>query len=166
MCNQIKPNSRVSNMFFKAQFPSIFDHLDLVNVFVWLIACSHKITSQNIYSIIQLITAMIQQTTSTPATEALQKALSPTIRTVEKKMIGVKSLKRSLSDYAFDMNAFADASQQVEESIAFPSIEWDFSSDDDNDDHDDDDEVSPAPAKRICRGLSHCPSVPDLASIL
>eukprot|EP00339_Tiarina_fusa_P003163 CAMPEP_0117046424 /NCGR_PEP_ID=MMETSP0472-20121206/32104_1 /TAXON_ID=693140 ORGANISM="Tiarina fusus, Strain LIS" /NCGR_SAMPLE_ID=MMETSP0472 /ASSEMBLY_ACC=CAM_ASM_000603 /LENGTH=117 /DNA_ID=CAMNT_0004758779 /DNA_START=33 /DNA_END=386 /DNA_ORIENTATION=+ len=109
---------------------------------------------------------MFQQTTpvSSPATEALQKALclSPTpVINKEKPMITVQSLKRSRSGFSFDMSAFDEASQQVEDSIAFPSIEWSF---DDSDDEDDEDIACPA-AKRRCSGLSRCPSFSDLSAI-
>jgi hypothetical protein len=67
-------------------------------------------------------------------------------------MIATNTLKRSRgaigSFESFDMSAFVEASQQVEDSIAFPSIEWPVL-----DDSKEDDYYSPAPAKRQCRGL-------------
>jgi hypothetical protein len=82
----------------------------------------------------------------------------------EKPMICTKNLKRSQSSevVSFDMSAFAEASQQVEDSIAFPSIEWSFS----DDDSDDEDFVSPPAPKRRCGGLvrSSKPSF-DLSSL-
>ena len=57
-------------------------------------------------------------------------------------MINSKALlKRSRSTFAFDMSIFEEASQQVEESIAFPSIEWNFSDDDDDSSSTDEEDV-------------------------
>ena len=117
---------------------------------------------------------MIQQTsTKSPATEALRKALiclnsntASVSRSEKPTMIKTQSLKRpfSCSSTTFDMSAFADASQHVEESIAFPSIEWNF---DIGCEEDDEELVSPPPAKRRCHGLARAlPPVPDLTSLL
>lgn len=50
---------------------------------------------------------------------------------------------------SFDMTSFVEASQQVEDSIAFPTLEWPSLDGDD----DDDQELYVPPTKRQCRGL-------------
>lgn len=96
-----------------------------------------------------------------PATEALNKALKSTplhVVSAEKSMISPNALKRSRNfSESFDMSEFEDASKSVEDSIAFPSIEWSF---DDNDDED----YKP-PSKRICRGLVRSEGSCDLSSL-
>jgi hypothetical protein len=96
------------------------------------------------------------KTSSCPATEALDRALNSLLETrpcfaKEKPMICIKNLKRSRSSevVSFDMSAFTEASQQVEDSVAFPSIEWSFG----DDDSDDEDYASPPAPKRRCGGL-------------
>jgi hypothetical protein len=87
------------------------------------------------------------------ASEALDQLLSfkPTpVINKNKPMICTNNLKRSRSGLAsFDMSAFEEASEQVEESIAFPSIEWSF-----DDDDDETDAISLPSAKRRCNGLT------------
>merc|ERR1740117_295022 len=98
------------------------------------------------------------------------------------------SMKRSRSSAAssaFDMGDFIKASQQVEETIAFPTIEWpsldyddnsdDSSSSDDSDsfsfsritkEDDDDDFFQQQPSrKRLCRGLTRCDRSCNLSSL-
>ncbi|CAJ1946392.1 unnamed protein product [Cylindrotheca closterium] len=71
------------------------------------------------------------------------------------------SLKRPLSSMgSFDLSEFEQASKQIEDSIAFPSIEWSFSDDDDEDDV----FSFEPPAKRSCNGLVRCKSSADLSS--
>ncbi|KAG7371890.1 hypothetical protein IV203_018032 [Nitzschia inconspicua] len=53
---------------------------------------------------------------------------------------------------SFDMSDILKASQQVEDSFAFPVIEWpSFDAD-----SEEDDEFSAPPSKRQCRGLVRC----------
>eukprot|EP00339_Tiarina_fusa_P000168 CAMPEP_0117029714 /NCGR_PEP_ID=MMETSP0472-20121206/21492_1 /TAXON_ID=693140 ORGANISM="Tiarina fusus, Strain LIS" /NCGR_SAMPLE_ID=MMETSP0472 /ASSEMBLY_ACC=CAM_ASM_000603 /LENGTH=121 /DNA_ID=CAMNT_0004737555 /DNA_START=32 /DNA_END=397 /DNA_ORIENTATION=- len=98
---------------------------------------------------------MMQQTSkASSASEALDQLLSfkpaPVVNK-NKPMICTNNLKRSRSGLAsFDMSAFEVASEQVEESIAFPSIEWSF---DDSED-DETDAASFPSAKRRCSGLT------------
>uniref|UniRef100_A0A7S4ASP3 Uncharacterized protein n=1 Tax=Pseudo-nitzschia australis TaxID=44445 RepID=A0A7S4ASP3_9STRA len=99
-------------------------------------------------------------------------------------------LKRSRSSFSgsFDMRDVLKASEQVEETIAFPSVEWpsldDADSDDDNsyniqssltrsrDDRDDDEEfddyfsTQTLRRKRQCRGLTRCNRSCNLSSLL
>jgi hypothetical protein len=103
--------------------------------------------------------------TLSPATEALERSLnmvqSPVLNK-EKPMICTKNLKRSRSGFGLlDMSAFEEASKQVEDSIAFPSIEWSFDDEDSEDDF-----ASPPYVKRRCRGLSRSSDASfDLASM-
>lgn len=81
----------------------------------------------------------------------------------EKPMIKLPALKRSRNEFeeaAFDMSDFEEASKQVEDSIAFPSIEWSF---DDNDDDEEDYQMHPR--KRSCQGFSRSQGALNLASI-
>lgn len=72
-------------------------------------------------------------------------------------MIQAAALKRSRTTFeSFDMSEFEEASKQVEESIAFPTIEWSF---------DEDDEELSQPSKRQCHGLSRSSGSFDLASM-
>jgi hypothetical protein len=80
------------------------------------------------------------------------------------------SLKRSRQG-AFDMSSVLEASKQVEDSIAFPVIEWPSFEDDDNDtekDHDDDENYcfSIPPSKRQCRGLIRCSRSTNLSTLI
>jgi hypothetical protein len=98
------------------------------------------------------------------------------------------SSSSSSSSSSFDMRDFIKASQQVEETIAFPTIEWpslDYDDDDDsssscddsdfsfsrttkndNDDDEDDDFFQQQPIrKRQCRGLSRCDRSCNLSSL-
>lgn len=92
-----------------------------------------------------------------------------TTTTPPKRMIPSGSLKRSRSLMGqFDLADLLDATRPVEDSIAFPSIEWNFGDEDDtppqtssnamahhlvvDDDQDDDLIENPRP-KRHCRGL-------------
>jgi len=96
------------------------------------------------------------------------------------------SLKRSRSALSgtFDMGEFLKASQQVEETIVFPSIEWPSFDDDESSttsdtensfstssspreefDEDDEEEYSPSPRKRQCRGLTRCGKSCNLQSL-
>ena len=103
----------------------------------------------------------------------------------------MKRSRSSASSSAFDMGDFMKASQQVEETIAFPTIEWpsldyddnsdDSSSSDDSDsfsfsritkDNDDDDDsenddfFQQQPSrKRLCRGLTRCDRSCNLSSL-
>lgn len=72
-------------------------------------------------------------------------------------------MKRS-RDEPFDMSAFLEASQQIEDSIAFPVIEW--PSFDDNSDSDDDASFCYAPpSKRHCKGLVRCNRSSNLSTL-
>ena len=104
--------------------------------------------------------------------------------TTTTKTSSMKRSRPSVSS-AFDMGDFIKASQQVEETIAFPTIEWpsldyddnsdDSSSSDDSDsfsfsritkDDDDDDFFQQQPSrKRLCRGLTRCDRSCNLSSL-
>jgi len=102
------------------------------------------------------------------------------------------AMKRSRSalSRSFDMGDFLKASEQVEETIAFPTIEWpsfddDYSSSDEEnsfnvassltrpreeynnhaDDDDEDEDFSVNPRKRQCRGLTRCDRSCNLSSL-
>ena len=90
-----------------------------------------------------------------PATEALERALKVSASAIplvnnKRPMISIKSLKRSRSSLgSFDLSILTEATKPVEDSIAFPSIEWS-----NNDFESEDEEVtSPPPSKRRCHGL-------------
>jgi len=88
------------------------------------------------------------------ATQALAQALSTPSSVVRSKEPMIQ-LKRTY----FDMTALEEVSQQVEDSIAFPTIEWAFSDDDEED------VVEERPAKRSCNELSRKNASCDLASL-
>ena len=94
------------------------------------------------------------------ATSALESSLKRSKKTSElcvhsnhRPMISSKGLKRPHSSIGlfnnFDMSSFKKASQQVEDSIAFPTIEWNFNDSDSEEILD----YVPLAAKRRCRGL-------------
>mmetsp|Transcript_105786 Transcript_105786/g.207476 ORF Transcript_105786/g.207476 Transcript_105786/m.207476 type:complete len:243 (+) Transcript_105786:171-899(+) len=114
-----------------------------------------------------------------PATRALEmfrdleqdtyNAMDSTTSSSPKRMIQSGSLKRNRSSMGqFDFADLLDATRPVEDSIAFPSIDWNFDDEDDTvqqtsskamshhfvvqDDQDDDLIENPRP-KRHCRGL-------------
>lgn len=83
------------------------------------------------------------------------------------------SMKRSRAfSGSFDMSDFLKVSQQVEDSIVFPSIEWPTLTDDTEDDeaeNDSDDDFctfSSRPNKRHCRGLVRCNRSSNLSSLI
>ncbi len=81
------------------------------------------------------------------------------------------SMKRSRAlSGSFDMSDFLKVSQQVEDSIAFPSIEWPSLGDDSEDEGDNEsvDEFYPSsrPSKRHCRGLVRCNRSSNLSSLV
>lgn len=103
-------------------------------------------------------------------------------------MLSNSATKRSSLLGSFDMGDFLKASEQVEETIGFPSVEWpslddadsDCSSDDDNsystqspltrsrDDRNNDEEYfnhQTNRRKRQCRGLTRCSRSCDLSSL-
>jgi hypothetical protein len=94
---------------------------------------------------------------------------------VTKRRLSTNSsnLKR-LRQEAFDMSVVLEASKQVEDSIAFPVIEWpsldidDNDSEKDDDDEEDDDEdccCFSTPPKRQCRGLVRCSRSSNLSTM-
>ena len=104
---------------------------------------------------------------SAPATAALDEFLklesSPCFEE-HKPMICYKVLKRSRSssdETSFDMDSLIKASQPVEDSIAFPTIEWCNDLDDE-----DEEPISEPSSKRRCRGLVRSRNVSsDLSSL-
>ena len=115
---------------------------------------------------------MQQQKQEFSATAALEKSLTCQTKHVVsqgKPMIKAAALKRSRKNFdessssvsSFDMSEFADASKQVEESIAFPSIQWDFN----DEDQDDEDHYTPTSSKRLCQGFSRSTACLDLSSL-
>jgi hypothetical protein len=108
---------------------------------------------------------MIQKLTQeSSATAALEKVLCTQANYViskEKPMIKRAALKRSQNNVesSFDMSEFEEVSKQVEQSIAFPSIEWNFSDVDDEDNYN-------QPSKRSCHGFSRSQGSLDLASLM
>eukprot|EP00526_Cylindrotheca_closterium_P021297 CAMPEP_0113637754 /NCGR_PEP_ID=MMETSP0017_2-20120614/19774_1 /TAXON_ID=2856 /ORGANISM="Cylindrotheca closterium" /LENGTH=105 /DNA_ID=CAMNT_0000548821 /DNA_START=11 /DNA_END=328 /DNA_ORIENTATION=+ /assembly_acc=CAM_ASM_000147 len=94
------------------------------------------------------------------ATAALEQAMkqsqTPKSGPSCKPMI---SMKRSRSSTAsLDSSKFEEASKQIEDSIAFPTIEWSF---------DDEDDVFAVerPSKRSCSGLVRSMGSADLSSL-
>jgi hypothetical protein len=78
------------------------------------------------------------------------------------------SLKRSrtVTPGSFDMSEFIEASKQVEDSIAFPVIEWPaFDDDEDGDDSDGESFCVPRPSKRRCKGLVRCNRSSNLSTL-
>ena len=91
-----------------------------------------------------------------PATKALQEALKLDSKhmkfsqKIESSMEGKENLKRSHSVLcSFDMSSFAEASKEIEDSFAFPTLEWPTI-----DGSQDDEEPYVPLAKRRCHGLS------------
>lgn len=99
-----------------------------------------------------------------------------------------RSFSRSALSGSFNMGEFLKASQKVEETIAFPAIEWpsldddddDSSSDassltsprelrqdveDDDDDDDEEEDFFQGRRKRQCRGLTRCNRSCNLSSL-
>eukprot|EP00526_Cylindrotheca_closterium_P021216 CAMPEP_0113614010 /NCGR_PEP_ID=MMETSP0017_2-20120614/6940_1 /TAXON_ID=2856 /ORGANISM="Cylindrotheca closterium" /LENGTH=99 /DNA_ID=CAMNT_0000523153 /DNA_START=68 /DNA_END=367 /DNA_ORIENTATION=+ /assembly_acc=CAM_ASM_000147 len=88
------------------------------------------------------------------ATAALEQAMK---QSQTPKLI---SMKRSRSSTAsLDSSKFEEASKQIEDSIAFPNIEWSF-----DDDEDDVFSFEP-PSKRSCSGLVRSKGSADLSSL-
>jgi len=116
---------------------------------------------------------MEQQKQDLSATLALEQSLqfqtSKYVVSKGKPMIKTAALKRprknfhesSSSSSSFDMSEFEDASKQVEQSIAFPSIQWDFN----DDDQDDEDNYTQPSSKRLCQGFSRSTACLDLSSL-
>jgi len=124
-------------------------------------------------------------TMSFPSGSSMLSSSTETKRSVPLK----RSRSRSALAGSFDMGDFLKASQQVEDTIAFPAIEWPSfddddisSSDDDNnsaassltrqrqvgedlDDDDDEDFFHQSPRKRPCRGLTRCDRSGNLTSL-
>ena len=88
---------------------------------------------------------------ATAALENLEKALEVTAASVMNKERPLISLKRPRSSLlgSFDLSFLVEASQPVEDSMAFPSIEWS----NDIDSVDDAEFIAPLAVKRRCRGL-------------
>lgn len=79
---------------------------------------------------------------------------------------------RSTVSGSFDMGDFLKASQQVEETIAFPAIEWPSFDDDDSSvassvtkDDDEEEDYFQHSRKRQCRGLVRCDRSCNLSSL-
>ena len=87
-----------------------------------------------------------------------------------------ESSSRSSTGSSFDMSTFEQASNEVQDSLWFPTIEWPTTicEEDDDDDDSNDDDTSSSTArslmsksrKRICRGLVRSSSTIDLSSFL
>jgi hypothetical protein len=90
-----------------------------------------------------------------------------------------RSRSRSAVSGSFDMGEFLKASQQVEETIAFPAIEWPSFDDDDSssdtysvassvtkeDDDEEEEDYFQQSRKRQCRGLVRCNRSCNLSSL-
>jgi hypothetical protein len=77
-----------------------------------------------------------------------------------------RGMKRSLTVAgSFDMSEFLKVSQQVEDSISFPSIEWP-SFDDEEDESEDEFRPARQSSKRQCRGLVRCNRSSNLCSLV
>lgn len=138
-------------------------------------------------------TKALQVFESSSMSEHKARTNLPMINSITTTTTNTSSMKRSRSSAssAFDMGDFIKASQQVEETIAFPTIEWpsldyddnsdDSSSsddsdsfsfsritkdDDDDDDSENDDFFQQQPSrKRLCRGLTRCDRSCNLSSL-
>ena len=111
-----------------------------------------------------------------PATQALLESTrtawgtlsdEPIFETEQRTQRGKpsKGMKRSLAlSGSFDMSEFLKASQQVEDSISFPSIEWP-SIDDESDNESDEECYDTRSSKRQCRGLVRCGRSSNLSSM-
>ena len=132
-------------------------------------------------------TKALQVFESSSMSEHKARTSRPMINSITTTTTNTSSMKRSRSSAssAFDMGDFMKASQQVEETIAFPTIEWpsldyddnsdDSSSSDDSDsfsfsritkEDDDDDFFQQQPSrKRLCRGLTRCDRSCNLSSL-
>jgi hypothetical protein len=123
---------------------------------------------------------------SSSMSEHKERTNSPMINSITTTNTSSMKRSRSSASSSFDMADFIKASQQVEETIAFPTIEWpsfdyddsdDSSSSDDSDysfsrttkdddDSEDDDFFQQQPSrKRQCRGLTRCDRSCNLSSL-
>jgi len=134
-------------------------------------------------------TKALQVFESSSMSEHKERTNSPMIKSFTTTNTSSMKRSRSSASSSFDMGDFIKASQQVEETIAFPTIEWpsldyddnsdDSSSSDDSDsfsfsrttkDDDDDSEdydfFQQQPSrKRQCRGLTRCDRSCNLSSL-
>jgi len=133
-------------------------------------------------------TKALQVFESSSMSEHKERTNSPMIKSFTTTNTSSMKRSRSSASSSFDMGDFIKASQQVEETIAFPTIEWpsldsdddddsssscddsDFSfsrtTKNDNDDDEDDDFFQQQPIrKRQCRGLSRCDRSCNLSSL-
>ncbi|KAL3933827.1 MAG: hypothetical protein SGBAC_010235 [Bacillariaceae sp.] len=90
------------------------------------------------------------------ATAALEQAMKQAQAPKSGPRQPMINLKRERS-FSFELSEFEEASKQIEDSIAFPSIEWSF-----NDDDEDDLE---RPSKRSCNRLVRSKGSADLACV-
>lgn len=105
----------------------------------------------------------VDKTTKTmSATAALQKSLKQSKAPNTGRLQPMITMKRSRSAIGrFDMSEFSKVAEQIENSIAFPSIEWNF----DEGCYDVEDAISfEPPAKRSCNGLVRSKGSADLSS--
>jgi hypothetical protein len=132
-------------------------------------------------------TKALQVFESSSMSEHKERTHSPMIKSITTTNTSSMKRSRSSASSSFDMGDFIKASQQVEETIAFPTIEWpsldcddsddssssddsDFSfsrtTKDDDDDSEDDDFFQQQPSrKRQCRGLTRCDRSCNLSSL-
>jgi hypothetical protein len=94
---------------------------------------------------------IIASKSCSPATAALEAALKLAATSAIRKDRPMISFKRPRSSLvgSFDLTSLVEASQLVEDSIAFPSIQWS----NDIDSEEDAELIAPPAAKRRCSGL-------------
>lgn len=141
--------------------------MDDIDILCGDVEMSHKTINFLSKMEAQLMSTMVKSCSKSlgPATEALDKAFSPIPNHEIRKStsrIRRKSTqaRRGSLDSAFDMAAFERATKQVEESIAFPAIDWSFN----EDDNDEEIDISKG-AKRRCQGLTRNDGFFDLCKL-
>mmetsp|Transcript_31871 Transcript_31871/g.77412 ORF Transcript_31871/g.77412 Transcript_31871/m.77412 type:complete len:238 (-) Transcript_31871:260-973(-) len=114
---------------------------------------------------------------STSASKASALSSLKRSRPSSTKTTTTDNSNKSCCSSSFDMSTFEQASNEVQDSLRFPMIEWPTTSDDDDDSNDDDDDKGTGFAgvrgsslsrsrKRVCRGLVRSSSTIDLSSFL
>jgi len=118
---------------------------------------------------------------STSASKASALSSLKRSRPSSTKTTTTDNSNKSCCSSSFDMSTFEQASNEVQDSLWFPMIEWPTTSgdddsndddDDDDDDYGDDDDTGTGvnslsrSRKRICRGLVRSSSTIDLSSFL
>jgi hypothetical protein len=123
---------------------------DLI-IYFSLLFFTHNIflSSLSTSNYIKMLCNIIASKSCSLATAALEKSLELAATSVINKEKCCFKRPCSLLVGSFDLSSLVEASQLVEDSIAFPSIEWS----NDGDSEEDAEFIAPPAAKRRCSGL-------------